>query len=169
MLHTHILFGHGCLNFWNRSKGPSTFTYTKDDASTPLLANFVFIFQNHKNVCLMHAWFMNFWNRSKGLFDTKTSTFAQLTEGIASRVRIQNQSRALQVGLFLKIWKFRWLKWDCPDVWIIEGMNVWMLECLDFLIRAGRCRWAYFWKVECVCGCLNVWMCGRLSLSLGES
>lgn len=36
-------------------------------------------------------------DRSKALFDTKTSTFVQLTEGVFNRIRIQNQSRALQV------------------------------------------------------------------------
>jgi hypothetical protein len=44
-------------------------------------------------------------DRAKGLFDTKTSTIAQLTEGTMNRMRIQQQSKALQtadMGIFLR-------------------------------------------------------------------
>lgn len=47
-------------------------------------------------------------DRSKALFDTKTSTFVQLTEGVFNRIRIQNQSRALQVGKSSV--ELRWLR-----------------------------------------------------------
>ena len=43
--------------------------------------------------------------RAKGLFESKTSTFAQLTEGTVARLRTQQQSKALQtadMGIFLR-------------------------------------------------------------------